>query len=240
VATDITRSGLNVYGVTIGDELICLDLQSGRLNWSFQKPYAENCWYWSSAPLIDDSGLYFGALNGSMYALDARSGKVIWSSDLGARITSSAALMGADLYVGTADHHFYRLNRNGGKIIDRLTLEGTPGGPLVRSADALLITLYPNDESRTDNAVACIDPLKMNLRWSQRSASGWSMREPVVMGNTVLAGNSVGELFAFRLSDGKPDWSDPFKGTIRSIGLDANNVLYIGTLGGTVYAYDPK
>jgi hypothetical protein len=47
------------------------------------------------------------------------------------------------------------------------------------------------------------------------------------------------EASTFRLADGKPQWSHTFKGTIRSIG-DSGDVLYIGRLGGTVYAYAPE
>ncbi len=75
------------------------------------------------------------------------------------------------------------------------------------------------------------------VRWSQGSARDWSMRQPLVLGNAVLAGSEAGELSAFRLSDGAVEWTHQFKGTIRSIG-NSGSVLYVGTLNGTVYAYD--
>ena len=82
VPTDIVRSGSNVYAVAIGDELLCLDLKSGHLKWSLQKPYTKEQQGWNSTPSVAGGRVYLGALNGSTYALDAENGKVIWSRSL--------------------------------------------------------------------------------------------------------------------------------------------------------------
>lgn len=238
VSTDIVNRGSCLYGVTIGDELICLDLQTGRLNWSFQKPYAKEGWFWSSAPTIEGDRIYFGALSGSMYALDAQTGKTIWSTDLGSRITSSAVFTGQDLCVGTEDHHIYKLERKTGKVIAKLVLDRIAGGPFISSSDGLLVTEYESCYTQGENSILSIDPAKMAVRWRRQSAAGWTMRQPVVYGSTVLAGSSAGELSAFSLADGALQWSDHIHGTIRSIGIGGDNMLYIGTLSGTVYAYE--
>src|SRR5262249_32430063 len=52
----------------------------------------------------------------------------------------------------------------------------------------------------------------------------------------VLAGNEAGEVVAFRLTDGARQESFVLKGIIRSIG-GLDNIFYIGTLNGTIYAY---
>ena len=43
---------------------------------------------------------YFGTWGGGLYALDLRTHRLRWSRALGAKITSSAALVGATLYIG--------------------------------------------------------------------------------------------------------------------------------------------
>src|SRR5713226_3709202 len=40
VASDVVRLGHYVYAVTLGDELICLDLESGRAKWSFRSRFS--------------------------------------------------------------------------------------------------------------------------------------------------------------------------------------------------------
>ena len=235
VGTDIVRLGERVYGVALGDELVCLDLRTGRLNWSFRKPFSEQAW--STAPATSGNRIYFGAINGTMYGLDAASGAVIWSRDLDARISTSPVIVGNDLYVGTAGHFIYRLRPEKGEVISKLELETIPVGPLTPAGGMLLTMLNPRGGAGTSKRLVCIDPSRMKVIWSQGSTSDWTMRQPLVLSSTVLAGNEAGELAAFRLNDGTAQWTRQFKGTIRSIGNSAN-VLYVGTLQGTVYAYD--
>lgn len=235
VATDIVRFAASVYAVALGDELLCLDLKTGRLNWSFRKPYASEAW--STAPAIAGNQVYFGALNGTMYALDSALGQVVWSRELGPRISTSAAVIGDNLYVGTADHYIYRLKRGSGEIISKLEVETVPVGPLIMAGDSLLTMLNPGGGPGGSKTVACIDSTTMKVSWRGASDRDWTMRQPLVFGNTVLAGNEAGEVLAFRLSDGAREWTHKFRGMIRSIG-NAGNVIYVGTLNGNVYAYD--
>ncbi|MGH7452106.1 MAG: PQQ-binding-like beta-propeller repeat protein, partial [bacterium] len=51
----------------------------------------------------------------------------------------------------------------------------------------------------------------------------------------VLAGSNRGEIFAYRIADGKLAWSHKIGGTIRSFG-SSEQVLYVGTVEGTIYA----
>jgi outer membrane protein assembly factor BamB len=235
VGTDIVRLGERVYGVALGDELVCLDLKTGRLNWSFRRPSTEQAR--STAPAVWDNRIYFGAINGTVYGLDAASGAVIWSREIGARISASPVIVGNDLYVGAADHYIYRLRRENGDVVSKLELETIPVGPLTPAAGMLLTMLNPRGGPGASKRLACIDLSRMKVIWSQGSTSDWTMRQPLVLANIVLAGNEAGELAAFRLNDGTPEWTHQFKGTLRSIG-NSGNVLYVGTLEGTVYAYD--
>jgi hypothetical protein len=68
---------------------------------------------------------------------------------------------------------------------------------------------------------------------------GWSLTRAYIWRGDVLAGNEAGEVMAFRVDDGSMQWSHLFKGTIRSIG-GSGDVLYVGTLNGTIYAYAPE
>jgi outer membrane protein assembly factor BamB len=235
VGTNIVRLGERVYGVTLANELLCLDLKTGRLNWSFRRPFTDQAW--GTAPAVSGNRIYFGALNGTMFGLDAASGTVIWSRELGARISASPVIIGNDLYVGTAGRYIYRLKRDNGEVISKLELETIPVGPLTPAGDMLLTMLNPRGGAGASKTVVCIDPSKMKLVWSQNSTPDWTMRQPLVLATAVLAGNEGGEVWAFRLNDGVPEWTHHFNGTIRSIG-NSGNVLYIGTLHGTVYAYD--
>ena len=46
-----------------------------------------------------------------------------------------------------------------------------------------------------------------------------------------------GEMPAFRVTDGQPQWNLSLKGCIRSIG-SSGNLLFAGVQEGTIYAYE--
>jgi len=54
-----------------------------------------------------------------------------------------------------------------------------------------------------------------------------------------MAGGERGEITAFRPNDGTVVWSDRLGGVVRGIGTD-NKELYVGTVKGTIYAYEPQ
>ncbi|WP_162914099.1 outer membrane protein assembly factor BamB family protein [Taklimakanibacter lacteus] len=58
---------------------VSVDLDSGKENWSYQAKGAMHKGIWSSAAL-HQGRLYFGAYNGIVYCLDARTGAEIWQS----------------------------------------------------------------------------------------------------------------------------------------------------------------
>src|SRR5262249_59005759 len=98
--TDIVGSGPNAYVVTIGDELLCLDTKTGRLNWSFQSGFAGTRFMWSRRPAVSGDRVFFGGITGVLYALDAKSGKEIWKRDFGSRISTHLTTAGDTLYLG--------------------------------------------------------------------------------------------------------------------------------------------
>jgi outer membrane protein assembly factor BamB len=232
VATDVILLAENVYFVTRGNQLVCLDLATGAVKWSFRSSYAgaEDCLMCSS-PAAAEGQVYFGGLDGFAYALEARSGKLVWKRDLGAQVTTSAALRGHDLYLGTAKRHLYRLNTDSGEVLSDLATEATPNGHLVVADNSLLAFLG-------DEIIASVDLGLAKLQWSAEASKEWTSARPYFWKDVVLAGNRH-ELIALRSGDGARIWSHQFPETVRGIGTSLD-VLYVGTLRGPVFAYAPK
>ena len=127
VASDVVRLGHDIYFVTLGNELVCLDLESGKTKWSFHSSYSgQDVCLSCSSPAVSAGRVYFGGLDGFAYALDAQSGKLIWKRDLAAKVTTSAEIRGHDLYVGTAKRHLYRLNTDSGEVLGDLATQAAP------------------------------------------------------------------------------------------------------------------
>lgn len=228
VSSDVARSGRNIYAVTLRNELLCLDLDTGKLKWHFQAGHSDQFCLTCSSPAADGRRVYFGGLDGFAYALSAESGSLIWKRDLGAGVTTSAALWGNDLYLGTANRHLYRLDADSGEVLADIETRAEPTGHLVVSDDSLLAFIGYN-------ALGSFDLELMKLRWSSEIPKPWTSARPYLWHHVVLLGNR-GQLIALRSTDGEREWSHEFAATIRSIG-NSPSVLYVGTLHGLLLAY---
>lgn len=226
LASDVVRSRDSIYAVTLGDELLCLDLERGELKWTFRSSAPPKLSYWTSSPTVRGDRVYFGGVDGIAYAVNAQSGKLIWKSDLGARVSTSIASNGHDIYLGTANRHLYRLDADSGKVLADFPVDAEPRWRLVVDSDSLLVFLGPQ-------ILASFD-LSLEARWSAKASPNWTSARPFVWRDEVLAGDGR-ELVAFRARDGTRVWSHQLPGTIRAISV-SDNVFYVGTLKGPVFA----
>ena len=102
-----------MYAGTIGSELLAIDMQNGQVKWRMPA----DGWVWSG-PVLDGDRLYFGDMAGSVYAVNARDGSVIWKiqPDTGENraITGKPLVMGDALYFGAASGTLYSVNTSDG------------------------------------------------------------------------------------------------------------------------------
>lgn len=134
-------------------ELRAMKAETGDEVWTFPLP-AENPYfiYWTvSSPTISGSKLFVGSLDGSVFALDAFSGKKLWHYQTGeamasfgpcmraeSQLTSSPVLSGNTVYLGSADGRLYALDADSGKEMWRYDL----GVPITSSAAISGNTVY--------------------------------------------------------------------------------------------------
>ncbi|HEX8846150.1 MAG TPA: PQQ-binding-like beta-propeller repeat protein [Pyrinomonadaceae bacterium] len=234
VPTDIVQLGSNVYFGSFQDKWSAVNLHTGGLNWSFSTGATNEDCAAIKSPVAAENRLFLTGLDGAIYSLDAASGRVIWKRKLAAAPSTSLALRDKTLYVGTTDQHIYRLSAETGAIAAELAIEATPVGRLTFEADSLLMFL----ENRSERAgyIISVDSKLAGVRWKQKSFPGWASERPHLWKGYVVAGNCRGEVAAFRISDGEPQWKLNLKGCVRSIGSSGNG-LFVGVQEGTVYAF---
>jgi len=95
--------------------IYALDKLTGIKLWSYQIgkalvsfiPYQRGESSIVSSPAISGNTLYIGSDDGHLYGLDKRTGKKIWSYNLGVPIASSPAISGNTLYIGAYDGCVY-------------------------------------------------------------------------------------------------------------------------------------
>jgi outer membrane protein assembly factor BamB len=236
--TDIVGIGSTIYSATFVDELIALDVSDGRLLWKFATGTLNPDCALPPAPVVVGDRVFYTGLDGILYALDGHSGKLLWKHDLGKRVTTKLSVIDNSIYTGNSMKKLLRLSADDGHVQSELSLPAVPEGRIRVDGSALYIFLEDRD-SRGGYLISADTDLS-RIRWTKQSDREWSSEWPTLWNGLLLAGNCHGELHAFRMSDGAPQWSDRLKGCLRSIGTDHNTEqVYVGAQEGMVYAYSP-
>jgi outer membrane protein assembly factor BamB len=222
----------------LNDELICLDLETGTLVWNFPSPRADVDFEWTQAPAIAGTVVLFGGLDGLVYALDAKSGIVVWTLELGSRISTSLNPHGDDIYFGAANGVFYRASLETGEITASYKTPSIPVGRSTIVDDKVIVFLNSwGGPGRAKQLIALDLSLEQEL-WSTEPPFVWSSTKPRIWNDQLLTGTETDGLVACSLEDGGLQWSFPLEGEIRSIGSDGE-VLFVGTRDGMLYAVVP-
>lgn len=237
--TDIALIGSTVYAASFLDELIALNLTDGSLRWKFATGTPNPDCELPSSPVIVGDRVFYAGLNGVLYGLDGQSGKVLWKRGLGKRATTKLSIVGNSLYLGNSTNRLFRISADEGQIQNELPVPAAPEGRILVAEDSALDVFLEDRDSRAGYLVST-DLNLSHIHWTQKSDRAWSSEWPRLWHGLLLAGKCRGELDAFRISDGAPQWSDKLKGCLRSIGTDGDGEqIYIGAQEGTVYAYSP-
>lgn len=231
VPTGILRLGKRIYFVTLNDELLSIDLATGRRIWSFGGRIINDQSFINITPVGNAKVVFFGAMNGKVYALDSENGRAIWERDLGSRI-SSLVLSTNSLYAGTASKRIYHLNGKTGEVTREFVASAELYWQFVLSRDSLITHLG-------EKTLACLPKSLDKPQWTHDSTTPWSSSRPYVWKELTIVGTEDGRVDALQLADGKLQWTYKFTGPIGGIGGD-QEVLYIGTRRGRLYAFKPQ
>jgi outer membrane protein assembly factor BamB len=185
--------------------------------------------------------VFFGSQDGVVSALDADSGKVRWTREVGAAVATPLTVRRDDVYLVTRAHRLLRLDRGHGRIRAEVRLASNAFGPVVVAGDGLAV--FVNDRRHGDEPALSLHRYPASLTpaeptWIHELPGGWTSSRPYVVGDTVIGGGQEGHLTALRIADGQPIWTDRVKGIVRGIGIEGRR-LFVGTLSGTLYSYEP-
>jgi outer membrane protein assembly factor BamB len=235
VMADLVRDGNRLYAVTLEDELISLDLRSGRPHWRFASGWVnEQMTNVSSTAAVIDGRVVFAGQNGLVHALDPESGRLIWKRDVGARVMTPLLGVPGGIYFGTVDRRIHFLGLGRDPVHAELGVGGVPSGPPVLFGDSLLLLVYSNED---EAVLKSVDRSLKAVRWTREAPGGWTSARTCLWRGNAVVGSNQGKVAAFA-ANGSEVWADTVGGVVRGIGL-ADDVLYVGTLKGTVSAYRP-
>lgn len=195
-----------------GTMMHALDKDSGEIVWSLQLPAAP-----STAPSLDEKQIYFGTLDGSLYAYSLRKIRdlyqqrklpqwsqhaLVWRFKTGKEITSPAILSGRAVNFASRDGSLYSVGSADRKLIYQLETDKAISAPLARLDDQMFM-------ASEDNSFYALDLLSGKIRWEFTS--------PLPIRKTIWAINNDlfllpdrGGMICLDPHDGARRWAQPY------------------------------
>jgi outer membrane protein assembly factor BamB len=247
VKHSVSVSHGTVYAATAEGDVLALDANSGKLQWSYSLGSPMDCWMFAS-PLVAGDTVYAGTSK-RFVALDSSTGNPLWSDSELAGVWlayhSSPVAGNGLIYVGlTAPDGLFALDSRTGKVRWRQkglsSLHSTP-------------TLDGDTLYSVSGGLAAASA-KTGLQKWKTVINGDIASSPALAGDRLLVGTADGKLLAFDAASGKQLWQyskpspsklsfSPYQAVSNPmIGSPAisGQIAYVGTAGGRFLAIDVK
>jgi len=183
----------------------------------------------ANSPAIGaDGGVYFGSLDGNLYALDPE-GVEKWRAPLG-QVSGVPALSAEGvIYVGVAspvEEMFYALNRDGSVAwsyhLESHIVESSP----VVGPDGTVYLAATNPQTGGGSVVAL--NADGSERWSYEVGSRLPFSPTLGADGTLYVGARNGNLYALN-PDGSLKWQTPLGTVSSSVAIGADGTIYLGS-----------
>jgi len=195
----------------------------------------------STSACGENARIYFGLDKGkeTFFALNLRTGKILWKRKLG-NLSTSSALWGDRIFVGSSSGILWALNKNTGEKIwefeTSASIISTPAGDGQSSST-------PGERvicfGSTDGYLYALDIESGRVRWKFK-AEGAIYSSPAIRNGTVFFGSVDGNLYALNLGDGSLIWKFETQSDIYSSPAVTESLVYIGSNDYFMYAVNQK
>jgi outer membrane protein assembly factor BamB len=188
------------------------------------------------AVVLDNGVLYFGDGKGSVYALNAETGRPKWPKPVRteARIWSAVVVDDQNVYAASQDHFLYAINKVSGNLAWKFPGDGANVDALVGSPTVYNGTVYVGSFG---SMLYAVDAQTGKLKWSFKT-EGAVWDGPAVANDTVYFGDRGGNVYALDAATGQnKKWSAKVEGGVKMTPLIEDGVVYIGTEQNRMYAF---
>jgi outer membrane protein assembly factor BamB/tRNA A-37 threonylcarbamoyl transferase component Bud32 len=144
----------------------------------------------TSTPFLDpvDGVLFIGSMDWNVYALDARSGWVVWRTRTNGPIISSPALADGLVFIGSADKNLYALDARNGRVAWKYETEGqVTSSPACGKGTVFF--------GSVDEYLYSLDAETGELRWRFKTG-GPIVSSPTIDGDLVYIGSTDRHVYA--------------------------------------------
>jgi outer membrane protein assembly factor BamB/tRNA A-37 threonylcarbamoyl transferase component Bud32 len=180
-STPLVANDMVYFGVESGD-FYCLDF-AGVIKWKFKSKRAI-----TSSAIFSQGIVFFGSVDATLYALDAKTGFPIWRYRLGKPSISTPCLADNYIFTGAADGDIYCLDSRSAKEIWRFTTEHQVTGSPVVYKDGLYC-------GSVDGAIYCLEYRTGRMRWKFNTGKPIT-GTPVAGDDMVYIGSTNNRVYA--------------------------------------------
>ena len=181
-----------------------------------------------------DGVAYFGAQDGRLFAVFAKSGRVRWAYDTGGRINASPSVYGDRVCITTYAGSIFCLRAQTGEKIwstyvrrDAFRYDSFYSSP---STDGQ--RLYTISRSGT---VVALDATDGDVLWSH-GLGGWGYATPAVTASRVFIGAFDGSLRAFQPGTGRELWKTDVGGHVLGSPVVVGRYVFVTTTEARTFA----
>ena len=185
------RGGSELQGISaekLGDNL--------ALEWTFDVGK-----FLKSSPVVSTGKIFLGGPTGIFYALDSKTGQVVWKKETGLGVDAPALVHNGKVYVGTKDGWLFCLDAESGK--QNWTYEtmgeivGAPNHAIhpLTGRKLVLVGSY-------DNFVHCVDAEDGSIAWKFETLNYVNGTPAIWDKKWVVFGGCDAQLYVVSLEDG--------------------------------------
>ena len=206
--------------------LVAMDADTGEELWRFRAGVIE------SSPLLVDGVLYFGSWDTKMYAVDAKTKKILWTVATGDKVKGGAAYAGGTVFFGSYDDKVYAVDAKSGKV--RWSASGTAN--FYATPSVAYGRVYVGN---TDGRVYAFGAKSGNLLWATATGS-YVYSSAGIWKRKVYAGSYDGSFYAFDAGTGDVSWEFDAGGPISGAPTVLGGAVYFSTLEEETFALDAE
>lgn len=231
-----------VYAHALDGAVFALDLQDGHERWAFHHANPPLVLRTNSAPVADRQQVWVGMADGHLVDLDAQTGAVRWEKVAATpegrtdvqRMVDIAATPRIDdgvLYVVSYQGHLSALSAQTGSVLWQRPISG------YREMDLDATALYVTNAK---GEILALERSQGTILWRQDGLTARGCTGPVVVGDYVVVGDSVGYLHWLSKKTGQSYYYQRvMKGPIQHIVATPTQLLVTGAQG-TLAAFNLK
>jgi len=206
----------------VGNKIAALD-QDGTEIWAYT-PGTPGAFY-SSPCVVNDSFMYIGNDNGSVYALYTQTGTEKWQFATQGQVRSSPIQIGGNVLVGSSDRNFYSIDSATGLLRWKIQTQDV----IVSSPSVYNQNVYFGGY---DNQIYCIDIIDGVIKW-KKSTFGLIKSSPVINGGSVYISSFDKNLYKLDAKDGSQQWVKDIYGQMEcSAIIDNINDVSVPSING--------